>query len=335
MFEPLRFLHVADAGLDQPLRDVGSLSPASRRLAEEATLAAFAQMVEGAIDRSVNFVLLAGNTFCEADRSLPARLRLLNGLQKLREHEIAVFVLPGRRDPASAWRAIPHLPPNVTVLTADESDEEEAATPVAMIREGRVIATITSGTLAQLSVGTGPPSSAEDSPEKETAVGPTPSTNGRTAPTPFRVGLLAAWPNEPADDAQLAERLSACDCDYLAVPVSDGEARRLGWSFEAGQTLNTDAGIAHHPGRLQADLSPGNRTARGDAHRSGQGRRNPRHFSPLCRRQAVGISLPIEPDATLEELAQAMRSRLEEETAQAGEHAWFVTWILEGQRSGF
>ncbi len=320
MFEPLCFLHVADADLDRPVLDIGPLSPASKQMAHEATLTAFDRMIDGAIARNADFVLFAGNTFCEADQSLPARLRLLRGLDKLHEHEIAVFVLPGEIDPVSAWRKIPNLPSNVTVLAAEEADAEDSQAPVAVLREGRVIATITAGTLAQLSRGT----------DSKTNADRVASTNGQARQTPFRVGLLTHWPSESTDEIAVAEKFSACDCDYLAVPVGDGEARRRGWTFDAGQTINTNAGIAHHPGRLQARF-PNETGAHGatliEVDKAGEIRGT---FLPFAAVRRLEFLLPIKPGTDVEDLAKVMHSRLAEETAQPGEQAWLVTWILEG-----
>ncbi len=326
MFEPLCFLHVADAGLDRPLRDVGPAGSAARRLADDATRIAFAQMIDGAIHRHVDFVLLAGNTFWESDRSLRARLELVAGLERLEEHGISVFVLPGRSDPISAWRAIPNLPNNVTLLAAEESDEDEPTTPVAMLRDGRVIATITPGSLAQLS-GTSQPALPADESRP-------PSANGQARPTPFRVGLLTDWPAERSA-TPLAEELSDCDCDYLAVPAADRQARRSGWVFEAGATLDTRAGIAHHPGRLQA-ISPKETGPHGatliEVDQAGKIRGT---FLPFASVRRLEFCRSIAADATPEELAAAMQAQLNAETAQAGEQGWFVTWILKGTGAFF
>jgi DNA repair protein SbcD/Mre11 len=316
MFEPLRFLHVADVGLDQPLGDVGLLPDPFRQLAEDATLIAFDQMVACAISRNVDCVLLAGNTFHEADQSPRARLNLVHGLGQLKDHDISVFVLPGPHDPEWAWRSIPNLPGNVTLLTSGDAEEGEPEIPVAILREGRVIATVTAGTLAQLSA------------EHETAI----KSNGSVRSQPFRVGMLAAWPSEPishsAEAVDLAGHLSPRGCDYLAVPISEPSQNRLGWSFEAGQTNNAKAGIAHYPGRLQAlserETGPhGGTLIEVDAGGEIRGT-----FLPLACVRRLRFETPIPPDATLEHIVETMCLQLEAETPQAGEQAWFITWML-------
>lgn len=333
MFEPLRFLHVAEVQLDCPLRDLGSVSGSVQSIVEKSTRTAFDRLIVGAIEQQVDFVLLAGNTFRESDRSLRTRAHLLSQLEQLHEHGIEVFVLPGVDDPESAWRKIPELPGNVTLLTSDETaDEEERDPAVAVVRDGRVIATILSGPLDQLAIENAPlplHEEIEDAP-----VGPPPSANGLSRNAPFRVGLISAWPTEPnpqGDDiAELTHRLSASHCDYLAVPASDHADRTLGWCFEAGQTVNTQDGIAHNPGPLQplASQATGPHGATLiEVDQDGEIRGT---FLPFASVRRLRFEIPIEPESRLEDLAETMRHALERETLQDNEQAWLVTWALQG-----
>ncbi|MCA9069982.1 MAG: metallophosphoesterase, partial [Planctomycetaceae bacterium] len=334
MFEPLRFLHVTDVHLDCALQDVGPVSGPVQSIAHEGTRAAFDRMIAGAIEQKVDFVLLTGNTFRDSHRSLRTRLRLLKKLEELHDRGIEVFVLPGQDDPESAWRKIPELPGNVTLLTSDQANEneEEPDLAVAVVRDGRVIATITFGPLDELSAAYVVPDSLEHS--EDSNVGPPPSTNGHSRIAPFRVGLISAWPTEPnphpQDSTELIDRLSACHCDYLAVPASDHMARAMGWCFDAGQTRNTQDGIAHNPGPLQ----PLDSHATGphgatliEVDRDGEIRGT---FLPFASLRRLQFEVPVEPESGLEDLSEAMLLQLENETVQAGEQAWLITWKLHG-----
>lgn len=305
MFEPLRFLHVADVHLDGPLTDAGTLPARMRNLAMDATLKAFDQMVLGAIDHAVDFVLLAGNTFCEADQSLRARVWLLEGLRTLYEEGIEVFVLPGPADPEEAWRTIPGLPENVTLLTKGDSSEEEPATPVAVVREGRVLATITSGTLSQLSQGNHASSNLEFAAA---------SANGKVRHLPFRVGLLTNWPAPVTDDAALKNRLSSCGCHYLAVPDTVG---------------NSADGRIHYPGPLQA-LHPSQTGPHGASLIEVDNQGDVRHtFLPLASVRRVRLEFPVQSQNSTAQILDAMKSRLEKEPLVEGEDAWLIDWILK------
>jgi hypothetical protein len=234
-------------------------------------------------------------------------------------------VLPGPDDPASVWRDIPNLPGNVTLLA---SREEESVIHVASMRNGRVIATITAGTVSLLTGGAELPSVAE-------SIAPIASQNGQARAVPFRIGFLAAWPTEALGDNDLAHQLSACGCDYLAVPQSNALARQWGWNFAAGQTLNTRDGIAHHPGRLQG-LSARETGPHGgtliEVDQDGEIRGTFLPFAPIRR---LRFELPLESNTSRDDLVETMGLQLASETPQAGELAWFVTWVIRGSGALF
>ena len=126
-FEPQRFIHAANVRLDVPVsvQTTEKLTDELRFAFEDATRYAFDEVIEVCIKRDVDFLLLSGNIFIEADRSLRARLRLLKGFHRLDEQNIHVFVLPGDADPPEAWRAIPELPENVTVCYSSSPEPME------------------------------------------------------------------------------------------------------------------------------------------------------------------------------------------------------------------
>lgn len=139
-YETQRFIHAANVRLDVPVSVHISeqLTDELRHALEDATLTSFDSVVENCIARNVDFLLLSGNVFLESDRSLRARLTLLNGFRTLKARGIPVFVLPGDADPAEAWRSIPELPDNVTVCFSSNPE------PQSLLRNGRKIATVSS-----------------------------------------------------------------------------------------------------------------------------------------------------------------------------------------------
>jgi spermidine/putrescine-binding protein len=126
-FEPQRFIHAANVRLDVPVsvQTSETLTDELRFAFEDATLHAFDEVIEACVKRDVDFLLLSGNVFIEADRSLRARLALLKGVRRLEEFNIHVFVLPGDADPPEAWRSIPELPDNVTVCYSSSPEPME------------------------------------------------------------------------------------------------------------------------------------------------------------------------------------------------------------------
>ncbi|MBL8816905.1 MAG: hypothetical protein JNL58_12825 [Planctomyces sp.] len=139
-FEPQRFIHAANVRLDVPVSVQTSdvLTDDLRVAFEDATLHSFECVIQNCIARSVDYLLLSGNIFVEADRSLRARLSLLNGLRILDSKRIRVFVLPGDTDPPEAWRQIPEMPGNVTICYSSNPE------PAEFLRGDKVIATISS-----------------------------------------------------------------------------------------------------------------------------------------------------------------------------------------------
>ena len=137
-FEPQRFIHASNVRLDVPVSVHMSeqLTDELRHALEDATLTAFDFVIDTCIAKSIDYLLLSGNVFLEADRSLRARLTLLNGFRRLHAKQIPVFVLPGDADPPEAWRSIPEMPDNVTVCFSSHPE------PDYLERNGRIITTV-------------------------------------------------------------------------------------------------------------------------------------------------------------------------------------------------
>ncbi len=229
---PFRFVHATSLRLDQPLRDIGEVTPDVRRLAEDATLIALERIFDACVDHQVEFLLLTGNCFDRSGLSLRAQSALEDGFEQLDNHGIEVFVVPGETDPAAAWNVGLRLPANVTTFFGDHCD------PVAVVREGQVIATI-----APLG-------------ESDTT-----SDDHRGS---FRIGLLPAgthadWQSQLrtlVDGASISEillqqRPAARPLNYLAL--GSGESRL---------SLKLAKGWAHDPGSPQS-LEPGGQGPQG------------------------------------------------------------------------
>jgi DNA repair protein SbcD/Mre11 len=112
----VKLLHAAGVQLDVPLRSVGKVPREIAELLSSATLVAWERLVDAAIAQGVDGLLLTGNTFDAESDSLAADVALRQGCERLLEHEIPVFVTPGRLDPLAAWQQIPALPDNVTLF---------------------------------------------------------------------------------------------------------------------------------------------------------------------------------------------------------------------------
>lgn len=112
----LRFLHAAAVQLDGPIRQLGAVPRDTLDLLAAATLTAWERLIEAAVTQGVDGLFLTGDTFDAEAGSLAADVALRQGLERLAEHDIPVFVVPGWLDPLSAWSELPALPDNVTVF---------------------------------------------------------------------------------------------------------------------------------------------------------------------------------------------------------------------------
>ena len=108
----LKFVHAADLHLDSPFRGIGSEAPgyvadALRR----ATFDAYDNIISLCVGERVDALLVAGDIYDGADRSLRAQLKFVDGLNRLDAAGIRSFVCHGNHDPLDGWEARLALPP--------------------------------------------------------------------------------------------------------------------------------------------------------------------------------------------------------------------------------
>jgi DNA repair protein SbcD/Mre11 len=332
-FEPLRFLHAANARLDQAIGETFPLPPRVASIVQDATRAAFERLIGLALDRKVDFLLLAGNTFVEAEHSLAARLALVDGLEQLAQESIRVFVLPGPLDPVDAWQQIPDLPTNVTILDGTSKG------PVAFKREGKSIARI--GTSPRL-----PHRKGRRASERELR-----SESQR--PVPFAIGVLAT--SADADDARILDAWSAGqEANYSTVAVNEAVSGRPSdeildspvdyLAFGAGRARRTFAkrkGIAHDPGSVQGchprETGPRGATlvgveSDGTVHCDFVPTASVRweRFSIPVDAAPLNAATPLNATTVRHDLLRRCRTLLEEKRGETSENACIVEWVLRG-----
>ena len=107
----LKFVHAADLHLDSPF--VGMRSEAPEHVADalrRATFDAYSNIIDLCIDEQVDALLIAGDVYDGADRSLRAQLKFGDGLKRLDDAGIRSFVCHGNHDPLDGWEARLDLP---------------------------------------------------------------------------------------------------------------------------------------------------------------------------------------------------------------------------------
>ncbi len=100
----LRFVHTGDLHLDSPFLGLGQAVP--ERIAgalRDATLRSWDRIVDLALAEHVDAVLVAGDVFEGANRTLRAQVAFRDGLERLAREHIPSFVVTGNHDPLSGW----------------------------------------------------------------------------------------------------------------------------------------------------------------------------------------------------------------------------------------
>ncbi|WP_316571183.1 DNA repair exonuclease [Neobacillus sp. YIM B06451] len=115
----VRFIHAADLHLDSPMAGLRDLPlPILKRL-RESTFAALKKIVDAAIANEVDLVVLAGDLYDGDDRSLKAQSRFRAEMERLSEHNIAVYAIHGNHDHlGGTWVKIA-MPENVHLFGAE------------------------------------------------------------------------------------------------------------------------------------------------------------------------------------------------------------------------
>ena len=102
----IRFVHAADLHLDSPFTGVRSTAPENVGNAlYAATFKAYENIIDLCISKRVDALLVAGDIFDGADRSLRAQRGFIEGLERLHEAGIRSFVCHGNHDPLDGWEA--------------------------------------------------------------------------------------------------------------------------------------------------------------------------------------------------------------------------------------
>jgi DNA repair exonuclease SbcCD nuclease subunit len=124
---PFVFIHAADLHLDSPFKGLSRAPQAVRHRLRESTFASFRRIADIAVREKADFVVLAGDLYDAADRSLRAQLRLQRILTELStEAGIRVFAVHGNHDPESGRQARLEWPPGVHVFGSADVECVEA-----------------------------------------------------------------------------------------------------------------------------------------------------------------------------------------------------------------
>lgn len=112
----IKFIHCADLHIDSPFKGLSEIDEDLREIMYKSTYQSFDNIVNLAIQENVDCVLIAGDVYDGADKSLQAQIKFRNGLLKLSEEGIQSFVIHGNHDPLDSWSAALKWPEKVKIF---------------------------------------------------------------------------------------------------------------------------------------------------------------------------------------------------------------------------
>jgi exonuclease SbcD len=304
--EPFRFVHTADLHLDSPFRGLAEVSPELQPTLRDATFQAFEGVVDLCLARQVDGLLIAGDVYDAADRSLRALARLRHQFERLAERGISVFVCHGNHDPLSGWGARFTWPDNVHVFGAAGVE----ARP--LIRSGVEVARIYG-----ISYGA------------ERVTDNLALLFRRDPRAPFAIGLLHTNVGNDPNHLNYAPCLLAD-----LVRAGGGLAGMDYWALghvHAHRVLHVSGPTVIYPGNPQG-RHPREAGPRGCYLVEVNDRAEVRYeFVPLDVVRWHTETLPIEGLQQLEELLARFEARMEDLRREAADRGNIVRWRLEGR----
>lgn len=122
-----RFIHAADVHLDSPLQGLEVHEGAPVELLRGATRRALENLVQLAIEESVDFLVIAGDVYDGDWKDYSTGLFFRNQMVRLSAEGIPVYLIAGNHDAASVISKKLTLPENVHVFSTRAAETKEVA----------------------------------------------------------------------------------------------------------------------------------------------------------------------------------------------------------------
>ena len=125
------FVHAADLHLDSPFKGLSIDADQYPRIVQtlrEATLTAFDNLVSLCLERQTSFLVISGDVYDARDLSVRALFRFRDGLAKLADANIPVFIVHGNHDPVQRGASSKiEWPPNTHIFDPDGPHSEQVS----------------------------------------------------------------------------------------------------------------------------------------------------------------------------------------------------------------
>lgn len=119
----IHFIHAADLHLDTPFTGLKKLPKNYYEAIRQSTFNSFKRLVQDAIEKKIDFIVLAGDIFDERVRSVEAQLFFKRETKKLEQNNIPVYIIHGNHDPLIEGEDYFSLPENVTTFPSEITSE--------------------------------------------------------------------------------------------------------------------------------------------------------------------------------------------------------------------
>lgn len=94
----INFIHTADLHLDTPFKGLSDIPKNIFKQIQQSTLFAYDRIINHCVENDVDFLIISGDTFDLECKSITAQMYFLDGLKKLAESEINVYIIMGNHD---------------------------------------------------------------------------------------------------------------------------------------------------------------------------------------------------------------------------------------------
>jgi len=133
----VRFIHCADLHIASPFKGLSEEMPQEfKDILRQSTFRSFGNIVELAIKKAVDCILVSGDIYDAADKNLQAQIRFRDGLRELSDAGIHGYVIHGNHDPLDSWSATLKWADKVKIFGGDKVERcvlEKSGQPIAQI----------------------------------------------------------------------------------------------------------------------------------------------------------------------------------------------------------
>ncbi|GAA0596045.1 DNA repair exonuclease [Virgibacillus siamensis] len=136
MTKQISFIHTADLHLDSPFTGLSYIPEHIFQKVRDSTFSALNRLVQTAISKEVDFVLITGDLFDNEKQNLKAQIRLRRAFEELRRHRINVYLSYGNHDFVKGNVHPVEFPDNVFVF------QDENVTSFTFEKNGQQLASI-------------------------------------------------------------------------------------------------------------------------------------------------------------------------------------------------